>query len=70
MVAAAPGISDEQKAQITADMEKMSNSPEWKAVLERNNWQNTFLAGDAFQTELKKNIADTKEVLTAIGLVQ
>ncbi|MET0259253.1 MAG: tripartite tricarboxylate transporter substrate binding protein [Methylobacterium sp.] len=70
MVAAAPGISAEQQAAITADMEKLSKSPEWKAVLERNNWQDAFLAGDAFKTELAKNIADTKTVLTAIGLVQ
>ncbi len=70
MVAGAPGITDEQKTALIGNLEKMVASPEWKAVLERNNWQNTFLAGDAFKTELAKNIADTKQVLTAIGLVQ
>lgn len=70
MVAAAPGITDEQKAAITANIEKMTQTDEWKAVLERNNWEDTFLAGEAFQTELQQNIADTREVLTAIGLVQ
>ena len=70
MVVGAPGITDEQKTALIANLEKMVQSPEWKAVLERNNWQNTFLAGDAFKAELAKNIADTKRVLTAIGLVQ
>ena len=33
MVAAAPGISAEQKATITADIEKMVNSPAWQKAL-------------------------------------
>ncbi|MBB3936893.1 Bug family tripartite tricarboxylate transporter substrate binding protein [Aureimonas phyllosphaerae] len=70
MVAGAPGLTADEQAATIANMQKMVDSPEWKAVLERNNWQNTFLAGDAFKTELAKNIEDTKEVLTAIGLVQ
>ncbi|WP_279480462.1 tripartite tricarboxylate transporter substrate binding protein [Aureimonas sp. SK2] len=70
MVAAAPGISAEQTTAITDNIQKMVETPEWKAVLERNNWTNTFLAGEEFKTELAKNIEDTKEVLTAIGLVQ
>ncbi|WP_294641630.1 tripartite tricarboxylate transporter substrate binding protein [uncultured Aureimonas sp.] len=70
MVAGAPGLSADEQAATIANMQKMVDSPEWKAVLERNNWQNTFLAGDAFKTELAKNIEDTREVLTAIGLVQ
>lgn len=70
MVAGAPGLTAEQQAATIDTMQKMVDSPEWKAVLERNNWQNTFLAGDAFKTELAKNIEDTREVLTAIGLVQ
>ncbi|RIX99644.1 tripartite tricarboxylate transporter substrate binding protein [Aureimonas flava] len=70
MVVGAPGISAEQTAALTANMEKMVQTPEWKAVLERNNWVDTFLAGDAFKAELAKNIEDTRKVLTAIGLVQ
>jgi putative tricarboxylic transport membrane protein len=70
MVAGAPGLSAEETAAVIANMEKMVQTPEWKAVLERNNWVDTFLAGDAFKTELAKNIEDTKTVLTAIGLVQ
>ena len=41
MVAAAPGITAEQKAAITADVEKMVNSATWKAKLQTNGWVNT-----------------------------
>ncbi|WP_152044685.1 Bug family tripartite tricarboxylate transporter substrate binding protein [Aureimonas psammosilenae] len=70
MVAAAPGITDEQKAAITADVKKMVDSKEWQDVLQRNGWDNAYLEGDAFKAELAKNITDTKAVLTDIGLVQ
>ncbi|WP_185984542.1 Bug family tripartite tricarboxylate transporter substrate binding protein [Aureimonas mangrovi] len=69
MVAAAPGITDEQAAQITADIEAMVQSDEWQETLERNNWVDTFLAGDEFRAELQQNIEDTREILTTIGLV-
>ena len=70
MVAAAPGITDEEKTTITADITKLVESAEWKAVLERNGWENTFLAGDAFKTELDADVAATKTILQDIGLVQ
>jgi putative tricarboxylic transport membrane protein len=70
MVAAAPDITAEQKAAITADIEKMVQSATWQETLKQKNWANTFLAGDAFATELQQNIAQTKEILTQIGLVQ
>ncbi|MBC8129771.1 MAG: tripartite tricarboxylate transporter substrate binding protein [Rhizobiaceae bacterium] len=69
MVAAAPDISDEEKATITADVTKMVESAEWKATLERNGWANTFLAGDAFDTQLASDITATKAILQDIGLV-
>ena len=70
MVAAAPGISAEQKAAITADVEKMVNSDAWKAALETKGWANTYLSGDAFQAQLDADIAATSTVLKDIGLVK
>ncbi|OQM74820.1 Bug family tripartite tricarboxylate transporter substrate binding protein [Manganibacter manganicus] len=70
MVAAAPGISDEQKAAILADMEKMAKSDAWKKVLADKGWADTFLSGDAFSAELKKDIDSTSVVLKDIGLVK
>ncbi|KKB82539.1 C4-dicarboxylate ABC transporter substrate-binding protein [Devosia soli] len=70
MVAAAPGITDEQKAAISADIEKMVNSASWKAALESRGWVNTYLAGDAFKAQLTEDIAATESILREIGLVQ
>ncbi|WP_062228937.1 Bug family tripartite tricarboxylate transporter substrate binding protein [Aureimonas frigidaquae] len=70
MVSAAPGITAEETAAITANIEKMVQSEEWKAVLERNNWQDAFLAGDAFKTQLQTDIENTRAILTKIGLVK
>ena len=70
MVAAAPGITDEQKAAITADIEKMVNSASWQATLETKGWVNTYLAGDAFTAQLAADTEATAAILKDIGLVQ
>jgi len=70
MVAAAPGLTDEQVAKIAADIEKLNGSAGWAAMLETNGWSNTYLAGDAFLTQLDADIAATEAVLRDIGLVQ
>jgi len=70
MVAAAPGISADQKAAILADVEKMVNSASWQAALETKGWANTYLAGDAFQAQLDADIASTATILKDIGLVK
>lgn len=70
MVAAAPGISAEQKAAITADIEKMVNSDQWKQQLETKGWENTYLAGDEFDKVLAEDIASTQTILKDIGLVK
>lgn len=70
MVAAAPGITDEQKAAISADIEKMVNSTAWQNALEAKGWVNTYLAGDAFTAQLAADIEATGAILKDIGLVQ
>lgn len=70
MVAAAPGITDEQKAAISADIETMVNSAAWKNALEAKGWVNTYLAGDAFTAQLAADIEATGTILKDIGLVQ
>jgi len=70
MVAAAPGITDEQKAAITADIEKMVNSETWKKTLETKGWVDTYLAGDEFVAQLAADTAATEAILKDIGLVQ
>lgn len=70
MVAAAPGLSDEQKARVSADIEAMVNSAAWQEQLATKGWENTYLAGDAFDAQLQEDIEATTGVLKDIGLVK
>ncbi|HEV2502977.1 MAG TPA: tripartite tricarboxylate transporter substrate binding protein [Mesorhizobium sp.] len=70
MVAAAPGISAEQKTAILGDIEKMVKSAAWQKILADKGWENTYLAGDEFTTQLKKDTELTAGVLKDIGLVK
>nr|WP_244635947.1 tripartite tricarboxylate transporter substrate binding protein [Chthonobacter albigriseus] len=70
MVAAAPGLSDEQKAAVTADIEKMAKSKSWQDALAAKGWADTFLAGPAFEEQLAKDITATEGILKDIGLVK
>jgi putative tricarboxylic transport membrane protein len=70
MVAAAPGITDEQKAAVAADVKAMAESASWKAALETKGWVDTYLDGDAFTAQLAADTAATEAILKDIGLVQ
>jgi putative tricarboxylic transport membrane protein len=70
MVAAAPSISEEQKAIINADIEKLVTSATWKQTLETKGWVDMYLAGADFDTQLAADIASTEAILKDIGLVQ
>ena len=70
MVAAAPGLSPEQTAAISADIEKMVKSTTWQEQLATKGWSDTYLAGDAFKAQLETDIAATSTVLKDIGLVK
>ncbi len=70
MVAAAPGITPEQKAEISAAIDKMVKSKAWADLLAQKGWVNTYLAGEAFDAQLAKDIAATQAILKDIGLAQ
>ncbi|MDW6025190.1 tripartite tricarboxylate transporter substrate binding protein [Mesorhizobium sp. BAC0120] len=70
MVAAPPGLSDEQKAAVGADVEKMVKSASWQKILADKGWADTYLAGDEFQAQLKKDIDSTSAILKEVGLVK
>ena len=70
MVAAAPGLTPEQVAKISADIEKLNGSAGWTKMLADKGWTNTYLAGDGFAAQLDADIAATETVLRDIGLVK
>ncbi|QIB32857.1 Bug family tripartite tricarboxylate transporter substrate binding protein [Ancylobacter pratisalsi] len=70
MVAAAPGISPEQKKALNDTIAKMVESQGWKEMLAQKGWANTYLAGAAFEEQLAKDIIATRAILKDIGLAQ
>jgi putative tricarboxylic transport membrane protein len=70
MVAAAPGLSAEQKKAVQADVEKVVKSKTWQETLKTKGWADTYLSGEAFDAQLAKDITATEAVLKDIGLVK
>lgn len=70
MIVAAPGITDEEQAKITADITAMATSKAWQDALAKLGWADTFLTGEALNAELAKDIKATGAILRDIGLVQ
>lgn len=70
MIAAAPGISEEQRENLLSVIETMAASEKWNAELATKGWVNTFLAGDAFATYLSDQITATTAVLQELGIAE
>jgi putative tricarboxylic transport membrane protein len=70
MVAAAPGITPEQEAAITADITKMAQSESWKKALADRGWIDRFQSGEEFRKQLAEDTTATATILKAIGLVK
>jgi putative tricarboxylic transport membrane protein len=70
MVAAAPGLSAEQEAAVSADIEKLAKSKAWQDTLKTKGWMDTYLAGDDFKAQLDKDVEATAAILKDIGLVK
>ena len=67
-VVAPPDIKPADREAAIAAMEKLHDSPEWKAMLEKNEWTDFFKTGDAFDDYLKTESTRVKGVLKDIGL--
>jgi putative tricarboxylic transport membrane protein len=70
MIAAAPGLSPEQKATVAADIEALAKSKAWQETLKTKGWIDTYLAGDAFDKQLAADIGTTGQILKDIGLAE
>ena len=69
-VAAAPGISDEERAALVSLMDRMRESSEWKEILAKNNWSDMYQTGPEFERFLSQENTRVSEVLRSIGLVR
>ena len=69
-VVAPPGLSADQTKALTDTVEKMAKSKEWQEILKARGWDDSFLAGAAFDTFLKGEIERVSKVMTEVGLVK
>ncbi len=69
-VMAPPGLTPQQRDELTALVEKMANSPAWKDILKQKGWDNALMTGDAFAAFLKSEQERVTAVLKSSGLVK
>ena len=67
-VVAPADLSDEDRASLLSTIDKMVNSEEWAAELERNGWDYFYQSGDAFAEFLAEQTEQTEVILSEIGL--
>lgn len=69
-ILAPKGLTPAQSAYWEGALRKVTETPEWKADLEKNFWANDFIAGAQFRQELDKDYESMKAVLVDIGLAK
>jgi putative tricarboxylic transport membrane protein len=66
----APGITPEQRRDLTTIIEAMVKSPEWAEILKQRGWEDYYLSGESFASFLRDEQARVNDVLKSIGLVK
>jgi putative tricarboxylic transport membrane protein len=67
-IVAAPEITPEARAWLIEALERMRETAEWQTYLKNSHWQDSFLAGAAFQEFLARDLESTAQVLDALQL--
>jgi putative tricarboxylic transport membrane protein len=64
----APGITKAQRDELIAAVEKAAKSPGWKESLKKNEWEDFYLAGDAYGKFVEEENKRIGDILVALGL--
>lgn len=67
-IVAPPGISADARAWLVEALRRMRATPEWQEWLRRNDWEDSFLEGDAFERFLHDEMRATAATLAALRL--
>ncbi|MCC9145980.1 MULTISPECIES: tripartite tricarboxylate transporter substrate-binding protein [unclassified Arthrobacter] len=67
-VVAAPGISDEAKAEFISIITELRESDDWKETLERNSWTDSFATGEEFEAFIEEEVATAQSIVKELGL--
>lgn len=69
-IMAPKGLSAEQIAYWEGVLRKATDTPEWKASIEKNFWSNDFVTSAQFTKDIDKDYNDIKAVLVDLGLAK
>ena len=69
-VVAPEGVSPADRKALVDTMDKLAKSANWKEVLKKQNWEDAYLAGDAFSAFLKVENDRVSKVLQNVGLLK
>jgi putative tricarboxylic transport membrane protein len=64
------GLTPAQVAYWEGALKKVTESPEWKADLEKNYWTDDFVTGAKLRKDLEEEYAATKALLIDLGLAK
>jgi putative tricarboxylic transport membrane protein len=67
-IVAPPGLSEAQRKNVVAFVERLRATPAWQANLKRFNWAPLSTSGDAFSTFLKSEQARVKALASELDL--
>lgn len=67
-ILAPPGLSDDQRAELTGLLEELHDSQGWQDALEANGWVDAFMTGDEFEEFLRAQDERVESTLKELGL--
>jgi putative tricarboxylic transport membrane protein len=68
-VAAPAGLTAGQRTEVTRLMKEMSETDEWRSLLEERGWQAAYLDGPEFVDFVRADVEQTRDTLRQIGLI-
>ena len=69
-VVAPAGVTPADRKALIDTMDAMARSASWKAELKKQNWDDAYLAGDAFAAFVKVSSEQVGKILKDVGLVK
>lgn len=66
-IVAAPGITAEEKRELQTIVEQIVGTPEWQDAIERNQWTDTFLAGEDFEAFIADETRSVNKIWNELG---
>ena len=69
-LAAPPDTDAETREWLIRALSRMRESAEWQQILLANQWEDSFLAGEAFESFLRDEVVTVDDMLRAVGLIR